>query len=579
MIKNLSVRLKLLYLVIPLIICIIAAVLFAGGQIKSTSEQVTDVYYNKLYSVNNLVLNADRDFYQALLGATQHYEMMNGYSSSTTSLSDKMDDYTGNFDQVVERIQKAVDIAKTEKDLYSELTAEAGITFEACAEKFLANMKVWDSLYNVEANTGDWEAFNQMFDESRDLLDEMQEITEIWADQEKNALNQKNSNMVLGFVIVFAIIIVVLMIQASIIMRQFGNGIRTVNKELNEMAAGNLTQVFPDDKDISGDEVGMIQKSAKHLSLKFREVIEKSREMSADLTKSGNDLVESAETVARSSNDVTTAMAEMSKGAVSMAESVEESANNTGMIGDNIEDIASSVKEMDQFAADMKASCDEAMGALDQLIGQSKDVTQSVQDIGTTINSTNESAKSISKFTQAITNIANQTNLLSLNASIEAARAGESGRGFAVVATEISQLAEQSRASVEEITTIVNRLLDEATLSVSVLDKLNESFRQQNILLDSTKSDMEVMSQNVSYVRNTSGSISERVNQLNNAKDSLMENISDLSAISEENAASSEETSASMQELNVTFELINASAGKLHELAVNLADTIEYFKC
>jgi methyl-accepting chemotaxis protein len=321
------------------------------------------------------------------------------------------------------------------------------------------------------------------------------------------------------------------------------------------MAAGNLKQVFPDDKDISGDEVGMIQKSAKHLSLKFREVIEKSRQMSVDLTKSGNDLVESAETVARSSNDVTTAMAEMSKGAVSMAESVEESANNTGMIGDNIEDIASSVKEMDQFAADMKASCDEAMGALDQLIGQSKDVTQSVQDIGTTI------------------------NLLSLNASIEAARAGESGRGFAVVATEISQLAEQSRASVEEITTIVNRLLDEATLSVSVLDKLNESFRQQTVLLDSTKSDMEVMSQNVSYVRNTSGSISERVDQLNNAKDSLMEIISDLSAISEENAASSEETSASMQELNVTFELINASAGKLQELAVNLADTIEYFKC
>ena len=579
MIKNLSVRLKLLCLVIPLIICIIAAVLFAGVEIKSTSDQVTDVYYDKLYTVNSLVLNADRDFYQALLGATQHYEMMNGYSSETANLSDKLDDYTGNYNQVVERIQKAVDIAKTENDLYASLTAEAGITFEACAEKFLANMKVWDSLYNVEANTGDWVAFNQMFDESRDLLDEMQEITEIWADQEKAALNTKNSNMVLSFIIAFAIIVTVLMFFASMIMRQFSNGIRVVNKELNEMAAGNLALTFPDDKDITGDEVGMIQKSAKHLSLKFREVIEKSREMSVDLTKSGNDLVESAETVARSSNDVTTAMAEMSKGAVSMAESVEESANNTGMIGDNIEDIASSVKEMDQFAADMKASCDEAMGALDQLIGQSKDVTRSVQDIGTTINSTNESAKSISKFTQAITNIANQTNLLSLNASIEAARAGESGRGFAVVATEISQLAEQSRASVEEITTIVNRLLDEATLSVSVLDKLNESFRQQNILLDSTKSDMEVMSQNVSYVKNTSGSISERVDQLNNAKDSLMEIISDLSAISEENAASSEETSASMEELNTTFELINDSAVKLKELAVNLADTIEYFKC
>lgn len=216
---------------------------------------------------------------------------------------------------------------------------------------------------------------------------------------------------------------------------------------------------------------------------------------------------------------------------------------------------------------------------MEQLVRQSKEVTKSVQDIGATINSTNEAAMSISTFTQAITSIANQTNLLSLNASIEAARAGEAGRGFAVVATEISQLAEQSRSSVDEISAIVNKLLDEAGLSVKVLEKLNESFSQQSVLLDSTKDDMEIMSTNVGNVRNTSGSITERVVSLSQAKNRLLGIITDLSAISEENAASSQETSASMEELHTTFELINNSAANLQKIAMELSETIEYFKC
>ena len=577
MIKNLSVKLKLLFLTLPLILCLIASGIFAATQIKATSDNVTGVYYDKLYSVNSLVLNADRDFYQALLGATQHYEMMNGYTSETADLAEKLDDYNGNYDQVVERIGEAMEIAKMDKKLYHEITAGAGISFEEAGTQFLANMVTWGSLYNVEANSGDWVSFNQTFNESRDLLDEMQEITEIWADEEKARLNVENSNKVMVILILSAVVIIVLIVLAVKIMKQFNHGIDEVNRELNEMAAGNLAVVFPADQDMTGDEVGMIQKSAKSLANKFREVIEKSKDMSENLANAGRELVDSADTVARSSGDVTTAMMEMSKGAVSQAESVEESAENTTTIGDDIEDIAASVKEMDGYAADMKKSCDEAMNALEQLVRQSKEVTQSVHDIGATITSTNEAAMSISTFTQAITSIANQTNLLSLNASIEAARAGEAGRGFAVVATEISLLAEQSRTSVDEISTIVNKLLDEATLSVKVLEKLNESFEQQSVLLSSTKEDMEIMSTNVGNVKSTSGSITERVDSLSQAKNRLLGIITDLSAISEENAASSEETSASMEELHTTFELINNSAVNLQEIALELAGTIEYF--
>jgi methyl-accepting chemotaxis protein len=218
------------------------------------------------------------------------------------------------------------------------------------------------------------------------------------------------------------------------------------------------------------------------------------------------------------------------------------------------------------------------MDALDKLIRQSNEVTRSVKDIGDTINSTNESAKTISEFTQAITDIATQTNLLSLNASIEAARAGDAGRGFAVVADEIRQLADQSSNSADKIKGIVEKLLADSASSVSVLEKLNESFGIQEEQLDMTRTNMETMSGNVANVKSTSEHISDRIQSLNDAKNGLMEIISDLSAISEENAASTEETNASMEELNATFTMISESANRLQTLASELEDTVSYFK-
>ena len=114
--------------------------------------------------------------------------------------------------------------------------------------------------------------------------------------------------------------------------------------------------------------------------------------------------------------------------------------------------------------------------------------------------------------------------------------------------------------------------------SVRELKKLNDSFAVQAKQLDSTKSDMEVMSSNVSNVSATSGNISGRVATLTDAKNALTEIVSDLSAISEENAASTEQTNASMEELNATFTIISDSASKLQRLAKELEDNISFFK-
>ncbi|WP_035784706.1 methyl-accepting chemotaxis protein [Butyrivibrio sp. MC2021] len=400
----------------------------------------------------------------------------------------------------------------------------------------------------------------------------------VFAGRESDSVKAKVWGIIANMIFISVVITIVVSIFGIVIANKSSGKMRAIADELASLSRGELKLDIDQSAIDRNDEIGLLADGTKILSEKLGEVIKTTMDMSKELKESGSELSNSAHQASHASSQVSQAVDEISKGAVMQAESVENAAGNTQHIGSDIEIVADNVQQLNGFTAQMKESCEAAMEALNRLIQQSSEVQASVRDIGQTIDSTNESAKEISKFSQAITEIASQTNLLSLNASIEAARAGDAGKGFAVVATEIGQLAVQSSNSAEEIKKIVDKLMADSEASVEVMERLNTSFDQQEQQLGDTKDNMQCMAENVSHVSDSTGSIASHVDQLSVAKDKLVEIISDLSAISQENAASSEETNASMQELNATFAIISESAGKLQDLATGMTDAISYFK-
>ncbi len=379
-------------------------------------------------------------------------------------------------------------------------------------------------------------------------------------------------------VIVAVVIVAIILVIGLMLARDANRAMKGIMEALEKLAGGNLAVKVDPALLKRNDELGTIAENTKDMSEKLRSVISATLELSGNVSASGEDLSESAEQATQASGQVTEAVDDISKGAVSQAESIQVSANNTNDIGSDIEGITANIDELTEYANRMKEACDSAMDALNQLLKQNENVVSSMQVIDTQIRATNDAVKDISQASEIITDISSQTNLLSLNASIEAARAGEAGKGFAVVATEIGSLATQSGEAAVKINDVVKNLVAESEKSVKTIEELNQEFETQSQKLDQTRNDMTSMADGVQNVTDSSVMIADKVQNLGRAKNSLMEIIEDLSAISEENAASTQETNASMEELNATFELINTSARDLKQLATKLNQEMSFFK-
>lgn len=291
-----------------------------------------------------------------------------------------------------------------------------------------------------------------------------------------------------------------------------------------------------------------------------------------------NSITNSVTSCSEAISGVTTAIDEIARGAMEMADSIQNTAVSMGEVGDEVEGIKNLAENAKSNADNVIKISSEAKNNLTSLL-QANNTTVSIsEDVVTGITETGVAIDEISEAANAITDIASQTNLLSLNASIEAARAGEAGRGFAVVAQEIQKLAEQSNASAAEIQVIISNIVEKSNKNAQLVEKIQASINNEGKVLQEVQQSFNQVAECIDVTSSNIHDILGRAINLDKSKDAVLDEISTLSSISEENAASCEETTASIQEVNATMENIAHETVDTLDISTKLKEDISYFE-
>ena len=326
------------------------------------------------------------------------------------------------------------------------------------------------------------------------------------------------------------------------------------------------------------DEFGAMARSILHLEKRLIDVISSIRAQSDKLHKSSAGMYKDISDMNETTNQVDVAVNEIAQGATSQAGQTQTASENVITIGNMIESTNEQVESLDAANTRMKESQNTAIQILGEL-GDTNDRTkESIEQIAEQTKTTNESAGKIREATAIISSIADETNLLSLNASIEAARAGEAGRGFAVVASQIQQLADQSSDSAKQIEQIVDELIKDSDQAVATMETVKEIIEQQSQNVDRTKSAFDEVSVGIDDSINAVTSISKQMKDMDVARKKVVETVSSLSAIAQENAASTEQSSASVSSITTIANEIEEASGDMNNIASKLDESMQKFK-
>lgn len=520
MIKKTTIKNRLIFIVsLPLIVIFVISSM-AVININSISDELRNTLYTEGYNSASLILNADRDMYQAV-SAFQEW-IKTGTSEAQKKETAAM--FDENQLQTLERVQQAAEILKADEALWSStLSSETGNTIFKILENFQTDFEKWvtEVKSTISSNRQitdfltsdlylDFEATRAYLDDAQVTLDEI-------ANNQMDEIENQKMSLIYQMVAIDVAIAVILLLLSIITITSITKPLNKTIVLINKISQGDLSSSIDND---SKDEIGKMTDALNNLVENLHLTIQS--------------IKISSEQVASGARQISDSSTQLSQGATEQASAIEE-------LTASIEEISSQTKlnadnsiNADKYASEAKVFAANGNEQMKHMLNAMNDI--------------NISSGNISKIIKVIEDIAFQTNILALNAAVEAARAGQYGKGFAVVSDEVRNLAAKSAKAAKETADLIEGSIKNVDNGTKIANETAEELKK---IVEGVEKVAELVN-SISIASNEQASGLSQVNQ----------GIMQVSQVVQSNSATSEETAAASEELSGQAAMLEEQVSK-----------------
>ena len=376
-------------------------------------------------------------------------------------------------------------------------------------------------------------------------------------------------------VIAILVCAVFALVLGNLIANNISSAIVLVNKTLKQTASGDLTSSIHLNRK---DEFKALSFNLTNMIASMKNLIQKMTHVSGTLSESAGTVSNNAQVLFDVTKNITEAVGYIDDGISQQSTDTESCLNQMADLATKINVVQQNVSEIDNITATTKSAVNDGMVIVTDLSSHVSDTTNVTKEIIEEITVLNQDALSINEIIATIEDIAEETDLLSLNASIEAARAGDAGRGFAVVADNIRKFAERSNDAAGEIRKIVGALQNRMAHTIKTAGKASEIVAQQEASLDSTINIFSQIRDHVATLSSDLENINTSIKGMELAKNDTMLAIESISATSNETEAAANELSKSVEKQLHSVQELNDAVSHLQENAMDLDISVSIFK-
>ncbi|MDE5413412.1 methyl-accepting chemotaxis protein [Alkalihalobacterium chitinilyticum] len=384
---------------------------------------------------------------------------------------------------------------------------------------------------------------------------------------------------IISFLKIFFIVLLAIIVIASLISLWFTKGIKKrlaqLSTSMEKAGQGDFTFEVIDN---SGDELSDLTNSYKTMKDNLSEMIEQVIETSQQVAASSQQLTAGAEQTSKATEQITESIQSVADGADGQTVSVEESARSMEEVSAGINTIAENASLIAEAGSHASERAKQGGQYVGQTVQQMNTIHASVNESSDVIKLLEKRSQQIGDITKVITDIANQTNLLALNAAIEAARAGEHGKGFAVVADEVRKLAEQSQQSSTQISSLITEIQNDMSLSNEAMNQVKEDVKAGLRITERTEESFKEIHRSMADMGEQIDEMAATAEQMSASAEEVSATVTGISTISRETSMHTQQVAASTEEQLASMEEILASSNSLSEMAMNLQELVSKFK-